>query len=124
MADVAIDVAGTAGPFAVLRPKTAVIWSIDSPHEIQWAVANTDQPPINCTHVKITLSHDGGWTYPAIVAAHEPNDGAAMVQFDEVVKNGRLKIACENNIFFALSTGTVTLHEGETHHLYLPFTQR
>jgi hypothetical protein len=124
MADVAINVTETAAPFTVLRPKTAVIWSIDSPHEIQWAVANTDQPPINCSHMQIALSHDGGWTYPTVVAAHEPNDGTAMVQFEEVVGNGRLKIACENNIFFALSTGNITLHEGETQYLYLPFTQR
>lgn len=124
MADVAINVEGAAGPFALLQPKTAVIWSIDSPHEIQWAVANSNQPPISCSHVQITLSHDGGWTYPTVLAAHEPNDGAAMVQFGEVVENGRLKISCANNIFFALSTGNITLHEGETEHLYLPLVRR
>jgi len=124
MADVAVNVEGTAGPFKVLKPETAVIWSINNPHEIRWSVANTDQPPIDCTHVQLSLSNDGGWTYPTLLAAHEPNDGTAMIQFEEVAGNGRVKVACESNLFFALSSGSIILHSGETQRIYLPSVQR
>ncbi len=120
MADVAFNVEETAGPFTVLQPETAVLWSIDIPQEIRWMVAGTNQPPVNCTHVQLSLSQDGGWTFPAILAVHEPNDGAAMVQFEEVTGNGRVKVACEGNIFFALSEGNFMLHSGETQYVYLP----
>ena len=44
-----------------------------------WDKANTDIPPTSTSNVKISLSTDGGLTYPHVLAASTANDGSEAV---------------------------------------------
>jgi len=64
-------------------------------------VANTDQPPINCQRVRITLSRDGGDTFPYVLAEDTSNDGSEEIVVPEVYTSlARVKVEAINNIFF------------------------
>ena len=51
---------------------------------VTWDKANTDLPPIGTTDVKISLSTDGGLTYPIVLAASTANDGSEAVTIPNV----------------------------------------
>lgn len=102
----ALTVTTAAGPFAVTAPNSAVVWDADSPQTVTWAVANTDSAPVNVANVRITLSLDGGYTWPIELAASAPNTGTA----DIIVPAGtpsstqaRVRVEALENIFFDVS---------------------
>jgi hypothetical protein len=105
---VAIDevthtVVGGAGPFDVTRPAGGEVWSGFG--EVAWAVAGTDQPPIQCTHVNILLSVDGGQTFPVVLASNTPNDGHEVVAVPPGVAGTQARVRVEpvGNIFFDIN---------------------
>jgi hypothetical protein len=53
-ADIAVTVNGTAGPFAVTAPNTAVSWKAGSTQTITWSVNSTNLSPVSCAKVKIS----------------------------------------------------------------------
>ena len=74
-----VGVVSSAGPFAVTAPNTPISWPGNSNQLVTWSVANTAGAPINCANVKISLSTDGGNTFPFTLAASTPNDGSETV---------------------------------------------
>lgn len=100
-----IRVVGSAGPFAVTAPNTAVSWNTGVPNSVTWDVAGTTAAPISCANVSIRLSGDGGTTWPLALLASTPNDGQANV----VIPGGtsttqaRIRVSCVDNIFFDIS---------------------
>lgn len=68
-------IAGT-GPFTVNFPNGGESWAGGSTQTITWNVAGTNAAPINTTSVKISLSTDGGLTYPTVLLASTVNDGS------------------------------------------------
>ena len=103
-ADVVITVSGTSGPFAVTAPNTTVSWAAGSTQSITWSVGSTNLAPINCANVKITLSTDGGLTFPVVLAETTPNDGShPIVVPNNVTTSARIKIEAVGNIFFDIS---------------------
>ncbi|MEY3369308.1 MAG: hypothetical protein RI973_2463, partial [Bacteroidota bacterium] len=60
--DAVVNVVGTAGPFLVTAPNTALSWPANSQQTVTWDVASTTAAPISCTNVDILLSLDGGFT--------------------------------------------------------------
>jgi hypothetical protein len=99
-----VTVNGTAGPFAVSAPNTAVSWAGGSTQTITWSVNSTNLSPINCANVKISLSTDGGQTFPTVLAASTPNDGTeALVIPASQSTTARIKIEAVGNIFFDIS---------------------
>ena len=63
-----VNVDGNSGPFDVTAPNTDVSWSSgNSSQTITWNVANTTAAPVNATNVRISLSTDGGQTFPIIL---------------------------------------------------------
>jgi hypothetical protein len=81
-----------------------------SPQTITWNPANTNIAPVNATNVKISLSTDGGHTYPYVLAASTENDGSELVTLPSVdTTQGRVKIEAVGNIFFDASNANFTI---------------
>jgi len=109
-ADVVVTVNGTAGPFAVTAPNTAVSWTGGSTQTITWSVNSTNLSPVNCAKVKISLSTDGGNTFPIVLSDSTANDGTeALVIPITATTNARIKIEAVGNIFFDISNANFTI---------------
>ena len=107
---IALAVSGSAGPFQVTAPNTAVTWIGNSLQTVTWNVASTNVAPVSCTNVNILLSTDGGNTFPTTVVAATPNDGSQAVTVPNIATTqARLKVACANNIFFDISNINFTI---------------
>ncbi|MCB8981086.1 MAG: DUF11 domain-containing protein [Ardenticatenaceae bacterium] len=102
-------VAGT-GPFLVTAPNTAVTWTGNSNETVTWNVAGTSAAPISCANVAISLSTDGGFTYPTVLDANTSNDGSASVLVPNIsTSTARVRVSCANNIFFDISNANFTI---------------
>jgi hypothetical protein len=109
-ADTTVLLTSGTGPFLVTSPNTAVTYAGGSAQTITWNPANTDLAPINATDVKISLSTDGGHTYPYVLVATTPNDGSELVTLPTVeTTQARVKIEAVGNIFFDVSNADFTI---------------
>jgi hypothetical protein len=105
-----LTLATGAGPFLVTSPNTAVTYDGSSSQTVTWAVANTDIAPVGTTDVKISLSIDGGFTYPYTLAASTPNNGSALVTIPNVgTTQARVKVEAIGNVFFDVSNANFTI---------------
>jgi hypothetical protein len=101
---ISFSVTSAAGPFLVTAPNTAVTWVIGTQETVTWDVADTTSAPVSCSNVDISLSTDGGYTYPRTLEAGTPNDGSQSVTIPNApTTNARVKVTCSNNIFFDIS---------------------
>ena len=102
-----------AGPFAITSHNTPQTIAAGSSQTITWSVANTTAAPVNCANVKITLSTDGGVTFPFDLMPTTPNTGSAMVTIppgaSAATTQGRIKIKAVGNIFFDISDANLTI---------------
>ena len=99
-----VTVNANAGPFTVTTPNANVSWVEGSQHIIKWNVANTNVAPVNCSHVNILLSLDGGNTFPINLKSNIANDGVASVILPmNTTTQARIKIAAADNIFYDIS---------------------
>ncbi|MFQ5489609.1 MAG: reprolysin-like metallopeptidase [Phycisphaerae bacterium] len=108
--DMTVTVSAGAGPFLVTSPNNGTeAWA--STGDVIWDVANTDLPPVNAANVDITLSTDGGLTYPITLLAGTPNDGFATVVVPpgNQTSSARVRVQGSNNIFFDISDQNFTL---------------
>jgi uncharacterized protein (TIGR03437 family) len=105
-----VNVRSDAGPFTVTNPASGASWSTGTNQTVTWTVANTNNAPVSCANVKITLSTDGGQTFPTTLAASTPNDGSETVSIPGTPGgNARIKVEAVGNIFFNISRGfTIT----------------
>ncbi|MBL7728369.1 MAG: zinc-dependent metalloprotease [Dinghuibacter sp.] len=102
--DMVLTVSGTTGPFAVSAPNTAVTWGEGTAQTVTWSVNGTNGAPVNCANVKISLSTDGGNTFPTVLAASTPNDGSETVNLPlGQSATCRIKVEAVGNIFFDIS---------------------
>ena len=105
-----LTLASAAGPFLVTSPNTAVTLAAGSTQTVTWAVAGTDVAPVSAANVKISLSLDGGLTYPTVLADSVPNTGSASVVMPSVATTtARVKVEAVGNIFFDVSNANFTL---------------
>jgi hypothetical protein len=99
-----VGVVSTAGPFAVTVPNTAISWPGNSAQLVTWSVANTAGAPINCANVSISLSTDGGNTFPFTLTASTPNDGSETISVPGTPTTAaRIKVEAVGNVFFDIS---------------------
>ena len=107
-ADTQLMVTNTGGPFRIFShtsPET-----LRDATRIQWHTGGTELPPISATHVRLTLSTNGGLTFPIVLAQATPNDGSEHVNLPAInSENVRLKIEPTNNIFFAINHAPLQL---------------
>ncbi len=102
--DMTVTVTNTAGPFQVTSPNTNVSWAGGSAQTITWDVNNTNIAPVNCANVKISLSIDGGTTFPTVLSASTANDGSEVLTIPNTISTtARIKIEAVGNIFFDIS---------------------
>lgn len=102
-ASVAVNVS-SGGPFRVSVPNAGETWYLNSTPTISWAIGGSDGAPVSAANVKITLSTDGGQTFPIVLAESTPNDGSFTVNSPNLATNqARVKIEAVGNIFFDVS---------------------
>ncbi len=110
-----VTVSAASGPFAVSAPNTAVSYVGGSTQAITWSVASTTAAPVSCANVKISLSTDGGLTFPTVLAASTPNDGTeSLVIPNTPSTTARIKVEAVGNIFFDISNANFTITAGTT----------
>jgi hypothetical protein len=99
-----------SGPFVVTAPNTAVTVASGSQLNVTWNVANTTAAPVSAANVKISLSTDGGNTFPTVLAASVPNNGSANVTVPNLpTTTARIKVEAVGNIFFDISDANFTI---------------
>ncbi|MFJ8578828.1 M12 family metallo-peptidase [Micromonospora sp. NPDC093277] len=109
-ADIALALAPNAGPFLVTSQGSAAVLDGGSSQTVTWDVAGTDVAPVNAGQVKISLSADGGQTFPYVLAASTPNNGSATVALPNVAtKQARIKIEAVGNVFFDVNDADLTI---------------
>ncbi len=96
-----VTVDGVSGPFAVTTPNSG---TVGSSFNVTWNVAGTTAAPVSAANVKISLSTDGGNTFPTVLNPSTPNDGAqGVVVLNTVSSTARIKVESVGNIFFDIS---------------------
>ncbi|MFT3681729.1 MAG: fibronectin type III domain-containing protein [Ferruginibacter sp.] len=111
--DMVVTVSSAAGPFAVTAPNTAVSYAGGSSQTITWSVASTTASPVSCANVKISLSTDGGQTFPTVLVASTANDGSEAVTIPNTpTTTARIKVEAVGNIFFDISNTNFTITAG------------
>jgi hypothetical protein len=97
-------------PFAVTVPNGSESYAGGSTQTITWNNAGTTAPPFNVPNVKISLSTDGGLTYPTVITASTPNDGSEALTIPVgATTTARIKIEAVGNIFFDISNANFTI---------------
>lgn len=99
-ADTTLLIDNTAGPLRVTSQSSLVVYAGLSTQNVTWNVNNTNTASL-APNVKISLSTDGGLTYPYILIASTPNDGSEAVNLPDVTTVlARFKVEAVGNIFF------------------------
>lgn len=128
---VQVQVAGGSGPFRVTSPNTAafdggetVRVPGDALRAITWDVASTTAAPVSAANVKISLSIDGGTTFPFVLAPSTPNDGSESVRIPKVASTtARVKVEAVGNVFFDISDANFTITAPDCDLTVNPLTQ-
>jgi len=108
-----LTLAPAAGPFLVNSFNGSGV-TVDggSTQTITWSVANTNVAPVSVDNVKISLSTDGGLTFPTVLAASVPNNGSASVTLPTVVtSSARIKVEAIGNVFFDVSNANFAIQQ-------------
>lgn len=105
-----ITVDGSSGPFRVTAQNTAAVWQTGTPQNFTWDVANTSGAPVSALNVKISLSLDGGNTFPVVLAESTPNDGTEILTVpNNETQQARIKIEAVGNVFFDINNVNFTI---------------
>lgn len=106
--DTQIRVINTGAPFRITSHSSEQ--TLTGATTIQWEVAGTTAAPINASQVRITLSTNGGQSFPIILADSTANDGSEEVVLPEISSGDvRIKVAPTNNIFFDINGAALTI---------------
>lgn len=108
--EVQLQATEQAGPFVVQTANAPEIWLAGSFQTIRWDVANTDQAPVGADSVVISLSADGGFTYPYVLG-QAPNSGSAIVQIPDTLAGNqfRVKVKGVGHVFFDINNTNIAI---------------
>ena len=105
-----VTVNGTAGPFQLTAPNTAVTWPGNSTQTVTWNVASTSAAPVSCANVDILLSTDGGLTWPVTLLSATTNDGSETITVpNTATTTARIVVKANGNIFYDMSNANFTI---------------
>ncbi|RDB07415.1 reprolysin-like metallopeptidase [Runella aurantiaca] len=108
--DIRITVVNNGGPFTITSQNTAVTYTGGTNQAITWNVNGTNLAPINASNVKISLSTDGGFTYPIVITNSTANDGSQVVTMPNInTTQARIKVQAVDNYFFAINSSNFTI---------------
>lgn len=108
-----LTLAPAAGPFLVSSFNDAGV-TVDggSTQAVTWSVANTNVAPVSVENVRISLSTDGGLSFPTVLAESVPNNGSASVRLPAVeTSSARIKVEAVGNVFFDVSNANFTIRQ-------------
>ena len=109
-ADTKLTLAQFAGPFLVTSQAAPATLRGGTAQTVTWNVAGTDAAPVSTSAVKISLSTDGGATYPHVLAESTPNDGSADVTLPNAAAlKARIKVKAIGNVFFDVSDADLAI---------------
>lgn len=108
--DVTLTLEPAAGPFLVTSRATAGSpVSSGASETVTWDVAGTAGAAL-APNVKISLSTDGGKTFPTVLLASTPNDGSESVTIPPFsTTRARLKVEAVGNYFFDVNDADFTI---------------
>lgn len=107
-----LTVVNTTTPFKVTTQNSAPqTWFGGQSKNITWDVSGTTGNGINAANVKISLSTDGGQTFPTVLAASTANDGSESITVPAVdTLQARIKVEAIGNIFFDINDANFTIN--------------
>lgn len=108
--DKIVTIDATRGPLTVTSQTVAnQSWIQGSTQNITWTVNNTNSST-GGANVDILLSLDGGLTFPTVLLAATPNDGAQTITVPNVLStNARIMIRASAGIFFNVNTTPILI---------------
>ncbi|MEH8195797.1 reprolysin-like metallopeptidase [Aeromonas allosaccharophila] len=110
--DMKVQVINTGAAFRITSPLSGVTLTPGGSQAVAWDVAGTTVAPISCSKVDISVTQDEGASWTTL-AAGQPNNGAVTVTLPaNLTSSVRLKVACSDNIFFAISPLKLPLVQG------------
>lgn len=110
--DIKISVVNNGGAFQVTSQSTAVTYTGGTNQTITWNVNGTNLAPISTSNVKISLSADGGSTYPIVLINSAPNNGSRLVRIPNINTNqARIKVEAIDNYFFAINSSNFSINQ-------------
>ena len=119
-----LTVTASAGPFYVTQPSAATTWPQGSQQTVTWNVANTNNTLVRCANVKISLSTDGGNSFPTVLAASTSNDGSQAITVPSTpTTTARVKVEAIGNIFFDISDTNFIIPAGSCAYDISPLTR-
>jgi len=108
--DVRVSVEKSAGPFEITNLDIVQIIFAGTDFPVNWDVANTNLPPINCQNVDfdlVSFSADySTYSIQPLVAASNLNDGSEIVRLNPASathSRSRVRVKCSDNIFYDIS---------------------
>ncbi|MFM4929524.1 reprolysin-like metallopeptidase [Aeromonas dhakensis] len=100
--DMKVQVVNTGSAFRLTAP-LGVSLTPGASQAVSWDVAGTNLAPISCSKVDLFLTQNEGTSWSSL-AVSQPNSGSATVTLPaDLASAARLKVACSDNIFFAIS---------------------
>ncbi|MEQ1765623.1 MAG: reprolysin-like metallopeptidase, partial [Pyrinomonadaceae bacterium] len=109
-AGLTVAVVNTTTPFKVTTQNTASTWTGNTNQTVTWDVSGTTGGGIDTANVKISLSTDGGLTFPTTILASTPNDGSESIVVPNLPTTmARIKVEAVGNIFFDINDVNFTI---------------
>ncbi|WP_322920225.1 M12 family metallo-peptidase [Nocardioides renjunii] len=107
--DVKLTLDKAAGPFLVNSKNTPGAAVAGRTETVTWTVAGTNAPTM-APDVRISLSTDGGLTFPTVLVESTPNDGSAPVTWpNNGTTQARIKIEAVGNYFFDINNADFSI---------------
>ncbi len=105
-----LGIDASAGPFVFTSQTSDEIWAVGQTVNITWDVAGTNTGNVNTPYLHLLLARDGRH-FTDTLAAHIVNNGSYSftVPAHLSTPNGRIMLKADNNYFFAVALGTITI---------------